>query len=140
VAQNLAMPITLDVEALPPGVGSRVERLGVEVGLAPEIMRQPLAAADHATRTRVRLGKALALDPRVLLAEHPNAGLDQEDVPRFAAELFNIAAGRRLAMLVMTADPAFGATACRLLLRLNAATGALAADSAWRKWLVRRGR
>lgn len=140
VAQNLAIPITLDVGTLPPDVRSRVEQLGAEVGLAPEIMRQPLAAADQATRARVRLGKALALGPRVLLAEHPNAALDQEDARRFAAELFNIAAQRRLAMLIMTADAVFGAAACRLLLRLNPATGALAADSGWRKWFARRAR
>ncbi len=140
VEQNLAIPITLEVAVLATDVRARVECLGAEIGVAPEVMRQPMAIADQATRARVRLGKALALDPRVLLAEHPNAALTPDEVPRFAADLFNTAARRRLAMLIVTADPAFGAAACGKLLRYDPATGALAAYSGWRSWLARRSR
>jgi predicted ABC-type transport system involved in lysophospholipase L1 biosynthesis ATPase subunit len=138
VEQNLALPITLDVEALADEERARIERLGEEVALTPDVMRRPLAAADQATRARVRLGKALALDPRVLLAEHPNAGLPAAERPRFAADLSNIAAQRRLTMLVLTADSAFGAAACRQLLSLHPATGALDARPGWWNRLTRR--
>jgi predicted ABC-type transport system involved in lysophospholipase L1 biosynthesis ATPase subunit len=136
VEQNLAVPITLEVEALPADVRERVQRLAGEIGLATDLMRQSLAAADQATRARVRLGKALALEPRILLAEHPTAALDGDDVPRFAAVLSDIAAQRRLAMLILTADATFGAAACRQLLRFEPASGRLAAESGWRKWLA----
>lgn len=140
VEQNLALPITLEVEGLAADVRARVEQLGAEIGLPTDILRQPMAKADPTTRARVRLGKALALEPRVLLAEHPNAALPLAEASRFAADLSGIAARRRLAMLVLTADAAFGAAACRHLLRLQPATGALVAASGWWSWLARRVR
>jgi len=138
VEQNLALPITLDVEALAADVRSRVERLGLEVGLAKNVMGQRLAAADETARVRIRLGKALALEPRLLLAEHPNAALPPDEVRRFAADLSAIAARRRLAMLVLTADAAFGAAACRDLLSFQPATGAVVSSSSWWTRLIRR--
>jgi len=138
VEQNLALPITLDVAWLAADVRMRVERLGAEVGIAPDALRRPAAGADPATRARVRLGKALALDPRLLLGEHPTAALPPAEVPRFAADLSAIAARRQLAMLLLTADSTFGATACRQLLSWQAATGAVVASSRWRTWFRRR--
>lgn len=140
VEQNLALPMTLEVDALAAAVRARVEQLAAEIGIPAEVLRRPMADADSTTRTRVRLGKALALDPRVLLAEHPSAALAPEDAPRFAADLSGIAARRRLAMLVVTADAALGAAACQRLLRLQPATGALVAVSGWWSWLKRRVR
>jgi ABC-type methionine transport system ATPase subunit len=140
VEQNLALPLTLDVERLSADVRGQVDALGAEIGLAPETMRQPMAAADQAVRARVRLGKALALEPRVLLAEHPTAALRPADAPRFAADLSGIAARRRLAMLVLTADAGFAAAACNRLLSLHPATGALVARSGWWSRFTRRGR
>jgi ABC-type polar amino acid transport system ATPase subunit len=96
-----------------------------------------LGATDQRTRARVRLGKALALDPRVLLAEHPNAALDGHDVARFATDLSDIAEQRQLAMLVVTADPKFGSATCRQLLRFDPARGTFAVQSRWRRWLGR---
>lgn len=140
VAQNLALPMTLAVEPLAADVRARVERLGVEIGLGPDVLRQPMAGADPTTRLRVRLGKALALDPRLLLAEHPHATLPPADGLRVAADLSGIAARRRLAMLVLTADRAFGAAACRELLSVQPATGALVPASGWWSRLRRRVR
>jgi putative ABC transport system ATP-binding protein len=140
VAQNLALPITLEVELLAADVRVRVERLGAEIGLPPDVLQQPMSGADQPTRTRVRLGKALALDPRLLLAEHPNAALPPGEVARFAADLSDLAARRRLAMLVLTADAAFGGAACRQLLSLEPATGALVPAAGWWSWLKRRVR
>lgn len=138
VEQNLALPITLDVEALAPDVRARVERLGAEVGLPADAMRAPMAPADSAVRMRVRLGKALALEPRLLLAEHPNAALPSPHLSRFASDLSAIAARRRLGMLVLTADATFGAAACDRLLSLQPATGMLVSASRWRRWFARR--
>lgn len=137
VEQNLAIPLTLDLETMTADVSTRVERLGVEVGLALDVMRQSMSAADRRTRARVRLGKALALDPRVLLAEHPTAALEADHVPQLATHLADIAEQRRLAMLIVTADAAFAGTACRQLLRFDPAHGTFAPHSRWRSWLTR---
>jgi ABC-type methionine transport system ATPase subunit len=140
VGQNLALPLSFDVDAMPVDVRAQVERLGAEVGLDGETLRRRMTEAGPDIRTRVRLGKALALDPRMLLAEHPTAALSLPDVPRFVADLSGIAARRGLAMLVLTSDAAFVAAACRQVLSLRPATGALETASGWWSRLTRRAR
>lgn len=140
VEQNLALPLSFAVDALPPDVGAQVEQLAAEIGIAADEMRQGMATAGPTTRLKARLGKALALNPRVLLAEHPNASLPAEDVSRFAADLSAIAARRGLAMLVLTADPAFATASCAQVLSFRPATGELSAAAGWRQWLMRRVR
>ena len=100
VEQNLALPFSLEVDQLPSNVRSKVRELADEVGISPDQLPQSVARLDADAQLRVRLGKALALGPRVLLAEHPNAALSPDEVPRFAADLAGIAATRHLAMVV----------------------------------------
>ncbi|OFW02432.1 MAG: hypothetical protein A3I61_13295 [Acidobacteria bacterium RIFCSPLOWO2_02_FULL_68_18] len=140
VEQNLALPWSFDVERMPGEVRAQVERLGAEVGLVGGTLRARMTEAGPDIRTRVRLGKALALEPRMLLAEHPTAALASPDVPRFAADLSSIAAQRGLAMLVLTADAAFASAACRQLLSWRPATGALETASGWWSRLTGRAR
>jgi ABC-type sulfate/molybdate transport systems ATPase subunit len=105
------------------------------VGLCPEEMGQPLTALSASARLRVRLGRALALDPRVLLAEHPNASLPAQAVSAFAADLTRIVSGRQLASLVITADPVFARAVTDEVLTLQPATGELKRAARWRSWL-----
>lgn len=135
VEQNLALPFTLEVEQLSDPVRANVRALAEEVGFPPALLPQPAAVLDAEMQLRLRLGKALALRPRVLLAEHPNATLGADAVPRFAADLKRIAAARQLAMLVITADSAFARALSTRALTLKPATGELARTPAWRKWL-----
>jgi ABC-type polar amino acid transport system ATPase subunit len=88
---------------------------------------------------RVRLGKALALDPWVLLAEHPNAAVPPGELPRLSADLVALAAQRGLAMLVLTADTAFAADVCNEVLTLRPASGELVPASRWKRWFARDG-
>jgi ABC-type histidine transport system ATPase subunit len=88
---------------------------------------------------RVRLGKALALDPWVLLAEHPNAAVPPGELPRFSADLAAVAAQRGLAMLVLTADTAFAASVCKHVLELRPARGELVQALRWNRWFARDG-
>jgi predicted ABC-type transport system involved in lysophospholipase L1 biosynthesis ATPase subunit len=133
VEQNLALPFTLEVEQLSESVRETVRVLAQEVGIESVLSRSP-AALDPNAQLRVRLGKALALGPRVLLAEHPNATLPFEAVPRFGADLKAIAAARRAALLVTTADSAFARAVSTRTLTLNPVTGELAPTPGWRKW------
>jgi len=140
VEQNLALALSFEVDDLPPDVRRRVGELAAEIGIAPGEMREPMAKAGPATRLRIRLGRALAFNPGLLLAEHPTATLPPEEVDRFATDLSAAARRRSLAMLVLTADAAFARAVCDQVLSLRPATGELAAASGWRSWLTRRGR
>lgn len=137
VEQNLTLPISLEVEETSPDVRSRVARLADEVRIPGDRRKALLGSADPVTKLRVRLGKALALNPRVLLAEHPNAAIPQEDVSSFASDLTSIAASRGLAMVVLTADMEFARAVCKQVLALEPATGKLTPVAGWKRWLGR---
>lgn len=133
VEQNLAIPFTLQVDPVAADVRPRVARLGQEVGIAAADLTVPVAQSSPDVVSRVRLGRALALDPKVLLVEHPSASLPREAVKGFASDLGRIARARQLAVLVVTADEAFASALGGKVLTHEAATGALKARSAWRK-------
>src|SRR3712207_1062159 len=97
VAQNLAVPFSLQLDPIPDSVQRDVRRLAEEVAIDPASLAARVEAVDPGVRARVRLGRALALGPRVLLAEHPNASLAAEALPAFAADLSRIIAARGLA-------------------------------------------
>jgi lipoprotein-releasing system ATP-binding protein len=133
--QNLAMPITLEVEPMAESVRGKAAALGREVGLEERDLARPVGELAPAARLRVRLGRALALDPLVVLSEHPNASLPADDAPAFAADFAKIAAARRLAAVTLTADRTFAAAVAERVLTLQPATGELAAAAGWRRWL-----
>jgi ABC-type transporter Mla maintaining outer membrane lipid asymmetry ATPase subunit MlaF len=134
IAQNLALPLSLEVDHMSPDVARQVEALADEVGISTDKRRTSMASADLMTRMRVRLGKALALDPRVLLVEHASVALPPDDVRDLAAGIRAAAERRSLAVLLLTADEAFAAAVCNRVLTVRPATGELAAASAWRNW------
>jgi ABC-type transporter Mla maintaining outer membrane lipid asymmetry ATPase subunit MlaF len=133
--QNLAMPLTLELDELPSAVRNSVARVAAEVGLSTAELREPLTALSTMARLRVRLGRALALDPRVLLAEHPNAALPTDAVSAFATDLARVATDRGLASVVITADHAFARAVTDEVLTLQPATGELKRAARWRSWL-----
>jgi ABC-type transporter Mla maintaining outer membrane lipid asymmetry ATPase subunit MlaF len=132
--QNLAVPFSLDLEGMDPTLKSRVRRIADEVGLDPADLGRGAGALSAGARQRVRLGRALALEPRVLLAEHPNASLSGGELPGFAADFTKVVSARRLTSLVLTADRTFASAVAPLVLELNAATGELKPSSGWRRW------
>ena len=135
VEQNLALPFSLSLDDLSLDVRERVARLASEIGLEPYMTHQA-ATLSPALRLRIRLGRALALDPRVLLAEHPNATLTENERITFAADLSRIARARDAACVVLTADHAFARAATDDVLVLQPATGALKPSSGWRRWFA----
>jgi len=138
VRQNLALPLSLDLESMTPEVSRAVDALQEEVGISADEAARPIGAANAVTKLRMRLGKALALTPQVLLAEHPNALVPADEVARLGRDLASITSRRGIAMLLLTADAAFARVACRRVFTLRPATGELiAAASGWRRWLSR---
>jgi predicted ABC-type transport system involved in lysophospholipase L1 biosynthesis ATPase subunit len=133
VIQNLAMPFTLDIEPPPAAERARAEALAREVGLDESAWTLPLARLDATAAMRVRLGRAVALDPAVLLLEHASAPLRQDAVAGFAATVRAVAERRGIAMVALTADEAFARALDATVLSHEAATGRLK-DTA-RGWL-----
>ena len=131
--QNLALPLSLEVDDLKPDVRARVRQLADEVGIAAETMVQSMRTLGPGALLRMRLAKALALNPRVLLAEHPTAALTREETASFAADLSRIASGRDLATLLITADETFAHAVANRVLTLRPATGELK-PAGWRRW------
>jgi ABC-type methionine transport system ATPase subunit len=125
VAQNLALPLTLQIEPIRADVAPQVGALADEVAISPSWRERPVRDVPAAIVQRVRLGRALALDPRLLVAEHPSASLPRDEVAAFARDLAAIAARRRLAVLAVSADREFVRALGGTALTLDPATGVL---------------
>ena len=133
--QNLAMPLTLAVVSMPDDTRRAVRALADEVGLPSSHLGRPLGELPAPSIMRLRLGKALALGPKVLLAEHPNATLTPAEAAAFAADVTRIRKGRNLASVVLTADRRFAEAIATDVLTLQPATGELKVEeSSWKRW------
>ena len=133
VEENLTMPLTMALHDVDSAMRTKVAAIAEEVGLSSDQLRQPVAALSPGSRLRVRLGRALAPEPRILLSEHPNALLDAGDVARFAAEYARIVRRRGIVSIALTADTAFASVIARRVLTLQPATGELKPLSTFRR-------
>jgi ABC-type sulfate/molybdate transport systems ATPase subunit len=133
VEQNLALPLSITVEDMTPEIRARVAELASEIGLASELRRQA-GVLGPALRARIRLGRALALAPRVLVAEHPNATLSAQEASALGTDMARIIETRGIASIVLTADQSFARAVSKEILVLEPATGALKPASSWRRW------
>lgn len=137
-AQNLALPFSLELNPIPEGIMAGVRSLAADVGLEPTLLDTPVGAVDRLAQLRVRLARALALEPRLLLAEHPNALVDAAQVAAAAEGLARAVSGRGVSMLVVTADERFAGTVADRVLRVDPATGAVReAGGGWTSWFRR---
>jgi ABC-type transporter Mla maintaining outer membrane lipid asymmetry ATPase subunit MlaF len=125
VIQNLAMPFTLDIDPPSDDARGRAILLAGEVGLSETDWARSVSELDGGGRVRVRLARALALDPQVLLLEHASAGLPPAAAVALAADIRQIAVRRRCALIAVTADPQFGSTVAGRVLTLDPASGHL---------------
>ncbi|HET9569108.1 MAG TPA: ATP-binding cassette domain-containing protein [Vicinamibacterales bacterium] len=133
VEQNLALPLSITVEDMTPEIRARVAELASEIGLANELRRQA-GVLGPALRARIRLGRALAIAPRVLVAEHPNATLSAQEASALGTDMARIIETRGIASIVLTADESFARAVSKEILVLEPATGALKPASSWRRW------
>ena len=127
VVQNLAMPYTLEIEPPPDDIRQRAVALAKRVGLAEATLDRPVGELGASGLVRVRLGRALALDPAVVILEHPTAGIPREAVPELAAQCRAVVA----ATIALTADAEFAASVAERCLTLDPATGRLDSRSGW---------
>jgi ABC-type transporter Mla maintaining outer membrane lipid asymmetry ATPase subunit MlaF len=135
LAQNLALPLSLDFDPMPPALRSQVEALAAEVELPADRLDRPIGDLPPETRLRAHLAKALALGPQMLLLEHPTLPLDGQDTRPFAATIRRVAEARRLTVVALTEDAAFADVVATRSYKLNGGTGALTSTRGWRRFL-----
>ena len=123
--QNLAMPLTLDIEPVQPDIAERVHALAREAGIDPAQFDKPIAALDAGTRARAHLVRAVALDPSLLILEHPTAGFAAGAGMAFGQAVASVAGARSLATLIISEDAEFSTAAATRRLALHAASGNL---------------
>jgi ABC-type transporter Mla maintaining outer membrane lipid asymmetry ATPase subunit MlaF len=133
--QNLVMPLSLEIEDISPVLRARARSLADEVNLPPEELQKPTGSLPASSQLRIRLGRALALTPRIMLAEHPNALTSAADAQTFASDYARIVSSRELASLVITADHNFANAIAEEVLSFEPATGTLKPVPRWRRWL-----
>ena len=123
--QNLAIPFSLDIEPPSDELRGRAIALAREVGLNEASWERPLGDLDGISRARVRLGRALALDPSLVLLEHPTASVARDAAAPLGRDVRAIAERRGVATLTLTADADFAAAAASRVLSLDPANGRL---------------
>jgi ABC-type transporter Mla maintaining outer membrane lipid asymmetry ATPase subunit MlaF len=128
VEQNLALPFGLEIDPVPPSTASRVAALARECGIPVDDrgwLTRPAADVPPDIRARLHLARAVALDPALLLLEHPTADIPDGARASFADDLVRVAEARRLSTLVITQDERFAIRVAHRVLTLQAATGVL---------------
>jgi ABC-type lipoprotein export system ATPase subunit len=133
VLQNIAMSYTLDVDPIDPRVLPQAGALAREVGIPQESFDLPAGKLAPDMQIRVHLARALALGPKLLIAEHPSAALPRQSVAAFGADLARVTQSRGLALVAITADDALAKAIGGQRLELVAATGELRPPSLLKK-------
>jgi ABC-type lipoprotein export system ATPase subunit len=125
IEQNLAMPLTLAIDPVPPDILPQVEALARDCGIPETCLRDITGEATPDIRARMHLARAIALAPRLLVLEHPAADLSEPARGAFAKDLVAATEPRALAALIITADEGFARMAAHRALRVELSTGAV---------------
>jgi phospholipid/cholesterol/gamma-HCH transport system ATP-binding protein len=133
LAQNLALPFTLEIDPIPAGTRARVATLADDCGIAAEWLERAAGELPPEVRVRAHLARAIALGPALLLMEHPTAALPEGERGAFGSVVARVCGARSLPALVMTLDAGFAAAVAHRTLTLRPATGDLvpARKSRW---------
>jgi ABC-type transporter Mla maintaining outer membrane lipid asymmetry ATPase subunit MlaF len=127
--QNLAIPFTLEIEPVPPAIAERVAVLAAECGITRASDRSWLEkrAGDvpGEMRARLHLARAVALDPALVLLEHPTAAVDEKARAALAEDVRRVLERRRMTSLAITQDTTFASRVAHRTLELQPATGEL---------------
>lgn len=134
VAQNLSLSFTLDIDPPPDAVRQRVVTLATDVLLPEASWDRPAQGLSPPDRLRLRLARALALDPVLLIIEHPSAELDRQDVVPLARDIRALIERRGTTAITLTMDREMADAIAPRTLTLDPANGRLKEG-----WLARMG-
>lgn len=129
--QNLAMPMTLQIDPVPPAIAEKVVEFARQCGIATgeadvrASLQVVTGEAPASIRARMHFARAIALAPALLVLEHPGAELTADERLAFADTIAEVTSSKQLATLVITNDDDFAKRAAHRALRLEPATGAL---------------
>jgi ABC-type transporter Mla maintaining outer membrane lipid asymmetry ATPase subunit MlaF len=123
VTQNLAIAYDLELDPVPPHIIARVTSLAAEVGIDASLLDTRIAEAPPLLRSRVYLARALALDPDILVLEHPTAALSEADAKSYAQTVKIASDKRRLTTVGLLMDEKFAKGTGGQLLFWQPATG-----------------
>lgn len=133
--QNMALPMTLEIDRVPEDVQARIRGLAARVGIDETSLGRAAGDAPADVRMRVHLARAIALRPQVLLFEHPTLGVSPEVVPGFAHDTLRVVSEEELTVLAVTNDRVFTDLVAQRAYTLRPATGELVGTKGWRRWL-----
>ena len=122
-AQNLAISFDLDLEPVPPEIMARVTALAAQVGIDATSLDTRVADAAPLLRSQIVLARALALDPAILVLEHPTSNLAPDEAKAFAAIVNRASKHRSLTTIGLLMDEKFAKAAGGRLLTWQPATG-----------------
>jgi ABC-type transporter Mla maintaining outer membrane lipid asymmetry ATPase subunit MlaF len=134
VGANLAVPLTLELDPMPAEVRRRVHALGSDAGLDAATLDEPLRRTPGLSRMLVRLGRAMALEPAILLVEHPTADMSAGDAVTFARVLHGVATRHGFTVILATADGRLPRETVTRRLEWRAATGDVGEPRRWSRW------
>jgi phospholipid/cholesterol/gamma-HCH transport system ATP-binding protein len=134
VAQNLAISFDLSLDPVPPEIMTRVAILAGEAGIDASALSTRVADAPPLLRSQIYLARALALDPVILVLEHPTARLSADDARAFAVIISRVSRHRSLTTIGLLMDDKFAKATGGRLLTWQPATGELRERSALRFW------
>jgi putative ABC transport system ATP-binding protein len=135
IAANLALPISLAVDPMPPPVRAAVDDLALAAGLDRATLDRPVSSLDAFGRARLHLARALATSPRLLLLEHPTLELtDEAERQALGRTLRQVADARGLGWLAISDDERFSRSAGGHVWRLAPGTGVLTRRRSWWPW------
>ena len=101
VGENVAFPLRRHTTLSDSAIRARAAELLAQVGLNREYDKMP-ADLSGGMRKRAGLARALALDPAILLADEPSAGLDPITAGEIDQLLVGLKSGGRTTLVVVT--------------------------------------
>lgn len=134
VAQNLAISFDLELEPIPNDVMVRVAALASETGISADSLEGPVGDASPLLRSKIYLARSLALDPEILVLEHPTANLSPDEAKALAVIVGDVSRRRGLTTVGLLMDEKFAKATGGRLLFWEPATGIVKGRSARRFW------